>query len=77
MGARILARMAQVGPDQFEAHILRILPERKTRFFGRIVKFRDYLGIESAEKGARQITALARGQTNPPKIDDLVEAEVK
>ena len=76
VGARILARMAQVGPDQFEAHILRILPERKTRFFGRIVKFRDYLGIESAEKGARQITALARGQTNPPKIDDLVEAEL-
>ena len=76
VGARILARMAQVGPDQFEAHILRVLPDRKTRFFGRIVKFRDYLGIESAEKGARQITPLAKGQTTPPQIDDLVEAEL-
>ena len=76
VGARILARMAQVGPDQFEAHILRLLPERKTRFFGRVVKFRDYLGIESAEKGARQITALAKGQVPPPQIDDLVEAEL-
>ena len=76
IGATILARMVQVGPDQFEAHILRILPERKTRFFGRIVKFKDYLGVESAEKGARHIIALIKGDEAIPKLDDLIEAEM-
>ena len=34
IGARILARMIQYGPDQYEARVLRILPMRKDRFFG-------------------------------------------
>ncbi len=76
IGARILARMVQYGPDQYEARVLRILPERKDRFFGRIVRFRGGLGIEGAEKGARRITELARGGEVKAKLDDLVEAEM-
>ena len=60
IGARILARMVQYGPDQYEARVLRILPDRKDRFFGRIVRFKGGLGIEGAEKGARRIIELAK-----------------
>ena len=76
IGARILARMTRVGPDQYEARILRILPQKKDKFFGRIVKFRNGLGIESAEKGARRIIECITDKTAPPQIDDLIEAEM-
>lgn len=76
IGARILARMVQYGPDQYEARVLRILPTRQDRFFGRIVHFRGGFGIEGAEKGARRITELARGGEISVKLDDLVEAEM-
>lgn len=76
IGARILARMVQYGPDQYEARVLRILPTRQDRFFGRIVTFRGGFGIESAEKGARRITELARGGAITVQLDDLVEAEM-
>ena len=75
IGARILARMVQYGPDQYEARVLRILPDRKDRFFGRIVRFRGGLGIEGAEKGARRIVELAKGGATP-QLDDLIEAEM-
>ena len=75
IGARILVRMTQYGPDQYEARVLRILPDRKERFFGRIVTFRGGLGVELADKGARRIIALTRGETDLPNIDDLIEAE--
>ena len=75
IGARILAKMIQYGPDQFEARVLRILPEMKDRFFGRIVSYRGGLGIEVAEKGARRIIQLAKGDETP-KLDDLIEAEM-
>ena len=75
IGARILAKMIQYGPDQFEARVLRILPEMKDRFFGRIVTYRGGLGIEVAEKGARRIIQLAKGDETP-KLDDLIEAEM-
>ena len=75
IGARILARMVQYGPDQYEARVLRILPDRKETFFGRIVRFRGGLGIEGAEKGARRIVELARGGSTP-QLDDLIEAEM-
>lgn len=74
-GAHILARVMQVGPSQYEAHTLRVLPERKAHIFGRVVKFRDYLGIESSEKGARQIIPLKKGG-EIPQLDDLIEAEL-
>ena len=76
IGARIMARMVQYGPDQYEARVLRILPDRKERFFGRIVRFRGGLGIEAADKGARRIIELARGGEITPKLDDLIEAEM-
>lgn len=76
IGARILARMVQYGPDQYEARVLRILPERKDRFFGRIVKFRQGFGIEAAEKGARRIIELAQTSQQSFQLDDLVEAEM-
>ena len=76
IGARIMARMVQYGPDQYEARVLRILPDRKERFFGRIVRFRGGLGIEAADKGARRIVELARGGEITPKLDDLIEAEM-
>ena len=75
IGARILVRMTQYGPDQYEARVLRILLDRKERFFGRIVTFRGGLGVELADKGARRIIALTRGETDLPNIDDLIEAE--
>ena len=75
IGARILARMVQYGPDQYEARVLRILPDRKDRFFGRIVCFKGGLGIEGAEKGARRIIELAKGGSTP-QLDDLIEAEM-
>ena len=75
IGARILARMVQYGPDQYEARVLRILPDRKDRFFGRIVRFKGGLGIEGAEKGARRIIELAKGGSTP-QLDDLIEAEM-
>ena len=37
--------------------------------------FRGGLGVELADKGARRIIALTRGETDLPNIDDLIEAE--
>ena len=76
IGARILARMIQYGPDQFEARVLRILPDRQDRFFGRIVRFRGGFGIESSQKGARRIIEVARGGKIAARLDTLVEAEM-
>ena len=74
IGAKILVRMTAYGPDQYEARVLRILPDRKETIFGRIVAFRGGFGIEVAEKGARQIVPLAPDR-DAPQLDDLIEAE--
>jgi ribonuclease R len=76
-GDRILAKLALVGPDEYQGQVIRKLDRHRQIIFGQVFKTRDGFGLEPVERGARQgLDLLAPDAKIPFDAGDMVEAEL-
>ncbi len=77
VGDRILAKLALVGPDEYQGQVIRKLDRHRQIIFGQVFKTRDGFGLEPVERGARQgLDLLAPDAKIPFDAGDMVEAEL-
>ncbi len=76
-GDRVLAQLTLVGPDQYDAKVIRKMDKHRAQLFGQVFKTRNGYGLEPLERSARTSLDLL-----PPTDElfyqegDMVEAEV-
>ena len=76
VGQTILARLARVGPAQYEARIIRTLERQQQRLFGVVLATGKGFMLAPAERGKRQNLNLQTTPDIPCNAGDLVEAEM-
>ena len=77
VGDRILAKLALVGPDEYQGQVIRKLDRHRQVLFGQVFKTRDGYGLEPLDRGARQgLDLLAPEAKLPFTAGDMVEAEL-
>jgi len=77
VGDRIVAKLALVGPDEYQGQVIRKLDRHRQIIFGQVFKTRDGFGLEPVERGARQgLDLLAPDAKIPFDAGDMVEAEL-
>lgn len=76
-GDRMLVRLTLIGPNQYEAQIIRKMDRHRQRVFGQVFKSRDGYGLEPIERGARSaFNLIAPDEKTPFDQGDMVEAEL-
>ena len=76
MGQTILARLAKVGPTQYDARIIRVLERQQKRLFGVVMEGGKGFRLAPAERGKRDALNLQTSSDAPCQPGDLVEAEM-
>ena len=76
VGQTILARLARIGPANYEARIIRVLERHQKRMFGVVTDGGKGFRLAPAERGKRDAFNLQTSTDAPCKIGDLVEAEM-
>ena len=76
-GERVLAKLTLVGPDEYEARIIRKLDRHRPVMFGLVISARNGFMLEPVERNARSPLDLLPPEDKIPFADgDLIEAEV-
>lgn len=76
VGQTILARLARVGPNLYEARIIKVLERQQKRLFGEVIAANKGFGLMPAERGKRDAINLQTSSSTPCVAGDLVEAEL-
>ena len=76
-GDRVLAQLTLIGPDQYDAKVIRKMDNHRDRLFGLVFKTRNGYGLEPIERSARSsLDLVAPNETMPFSDGDMIEAEV-
>ena len=76
-GDRVLAQLTLIGPDQYDAKVIRKMDKHKERIFGQVFKGRHGWGLEPLERSARtSLDLIAPTEALPFDEGDMIEAEV-
>lgn len=76
VGQQVLARLTRVGPDQYEARIIRVLDRQQKRLFGVVVPAGKGFRLQPADRGKRDSIGLQTTDGVPLHAGDLIEAEL-
>jgi len=76
VGQTILARLARVGPNLYEARIIKVLERQQKRLFGEISATNKGFKLMPAERGKRDAISVQTSSSAPCAPGDLVEAEL-
>lgn len=76
VGQTILARLARVGPNLYEARIIKVLERQQKRLFGEVIAANNGFKLMPAERGKREAINLQTSSSAPCAPGDLVEAEL-
>ncbi|MGB1863721.1 MAG: ribonuclease R [Candidatus Puniceispirillum sp.] len=76
VGQTILARLARVGPNLYEARIIKVLERQQKRLFGEVIAAQKGFRLQPAERGKRDAINLQTSSSAPCAPGDLVEAEL-
>ena len=76
-GDRVLAQLTLIGPDQYDAKVIRKMDKHRQRLFGLVFKTRNGFGLEPLERSARTSLDLISPSENIPfSAGEMIEAEV-
>lgn len=77
IGDRALVRLTLIGPDEYEAQVIRLMDRHRQVVFGLVFKTQKGFGLDPVERGVKSgFDLLPSSKDTPFDAGDMVEAEI-